>query len=386
MLAVYPARLRARIKRSEGQVRVLMMGCGGIGGVVAANVIEHGYDVVAITHNAAITDAINSRGFQVRENERWRKVRARAWTAIPPDAGLFDFVFLATQPPQVTEAAQSAAPFLRASGAMLCFQNGLCEQYIAPLIGTDRTVGAIVAWGSSMTAPGVYDRTSGGGFVLGRLDGVVDDRFGPLAQLLGTIGPVEITRNLQGARWSKLAINCAISSLGTIGGRRLGRLIRYRFVRRLALEVMTEAVAVARRLKIHLEKISGTVDLEWLALTPADVDGPGSPSLMAKHALLLAVGAKFRRLRSSMLLAIERGREPAVDYLNGEVVRRGAALDVPVPINSRVQELIRDIWQRRRQPSPALLRQLFADSRSDARRMIRSPHRAPIDDDRRAAL
>ncbi len=368
------------------KTRILVMGCGGIGGVIAAHLVEHGHDVVAVTHNPAITDAINTRGYDLREDDRRRTVRGRAWTAIPADAGRFDFVFLATQPPQVVEAAQSAMPFLRSDGAMVCFQNGLCEQYVAPLVGVDATIGAIVAWGSSMTAPGVYDRTSGGGFVLGRLDSANDDRFAPLAQLLGTIGPVDVTHNLQGARWSKLAINCAISSLGTIGGRRLGQLIRYRFVRRLALEVMTEAVTVATRLGIELEKVSGTIDLEWVALTPADVSGPGSPSLMAKHALLLAVGAKFRRLRSSMLLAIERGREPAVDYLTGEVVRRGTALGIPVPINRRVQQTIEAIWHRERQPSPALLREVFASSRADARRAILSRHATAKETDQRAAL
>ena len=111
-----------------------------------------------------------------------------------------------------------------------------------------------------------------------------------------------------GARWSKLAINCAISSLGTVGGERLGVLMRHRFVRRLALEIMTETVLVARALGVRLEKVSGTLDLDWIALTDAERVSAGSPGLVAKHALLLAVGARFRRLRSSMLAAIERGR------------------------------------------------------------------------------
>jgi len=124
-------------------------------------------------------------------------------------------------------------------------------------------------------------------------------------------------------------------------------------------------VAVAQRAGVQLEKVSGTLDLAWISLTPADVSGPGSPSLLAKHALLLAVGAKYRRLRSSMLIAIERGREPAVDFLNGEVVRRGRELDVPVPINRRVQETIGAIWRRERRPSLPLLRELYQASRGE---------------------
>jgi 2-dehydropantoate 2-reductase len=129
---------------------------------------------------------------------------------------------------------------------------------------------------------------------------------------------------------------------------------------------MTETVAVARRCGVRLEKVSGTLDLNWIALTPADVSGPGSPSLLAKHALLLAVGAKYRRLRSSMLIAIERGREPAVDFLNGEVVRRARELDIPVPVNQRIEQLVGAIWRREQRPGLALLRTLYEETRAQA--------------------
>ena len=341
------------------------MGCGGIGGIIASSLVEHGVDTVVVAHNPVIAEAINRRGFILREAQSIRVVPGRALAALPDEPGAFDFVFLATQPPQVVAAAQSAAPHLRPGGAMVCFQNGLCEPYVDEVVGAASVLGAIVVWGGSMAEPGTYDRTSMGGFVLGRLDGDDDARFAPLRTILEPIGTVEVTRNLLGARWSKLAINCAISSLGTIGGERLGELLRHRFVRRLGLEVMTEAVVVARRCGVQLEKVSGTLDLNWIALAPADVGGPGSPSLLAKHAVLLAVGAKYRRLRSSMLIAIERGREPAVDFLNGEVVRRARTFGIPVPINCRVQDYIGAIWRRERQPSLSLLRALYEDSRSE---------------------
>src|SRR5262249_47055413 len=204
-----------------------------------------------------------------------------------PDApGAFDFVFLATQPPQVVAAARSAAPFLHPAGAMVCFQNGLCEPYVDEAIGADRVLGAIVVWGGSMAEPGTYDRTSMGGFVLGRLDGGDDERFAPLRTILAPIGPVEVTRNLLGARWSKLAINCAISSLGTIGGERLGELLRHRFVRRLGLEVMTEAVGVARRCGVPLEEGFRTPRPQRISPNAAGLDGPGPPGPPAQHSLV----------------------------------------------------------------------------------------------------
>jgi 2-dehydropantoate 2-reductase len=340
--------------------KVLLMGCGGIGGIMAAKLLERGHELFVVTHNPAIADAVNRRGLVVREEGRESIVQGRAATVLPAGAGPFDVIFLATQPPQVEEAARTALTALAPQGAMVCFQNGLCEWRVAAIAGAERTLGAIVAWGGSMIEPGVYERTSDGGFVIGRPDGCADGRLDGLRTLLEPIGPVESSNNLRGARWSKLAINCAISSLGTIGGDRLGALLRHRFVRRLALELMTEAVEVARTRQVRLEKISGTIDLEWVALTDAERQASGSPSLIAKHALLLAVGAKYRRLRSSMLQAIERGREPAVDYLNGEVVAGARSHGTAAPVNQYVVELIHAIARREAQPGLPLLRRLYA--------------------------
>ena len=103
-----------------------------------------------------------------------------------------------------------------------------------------------------------------------------------------------------------------------------------------------EVVAVARAEDVTLEKVSGTLDLEWISLSAADKIAAGSVSLTAKHALLLAVGLRYRRLRSSMLAAIERGRTPAIDFLNGEVVTRGKKHGIPTPFNDKIVDIV---WQ-----------------------------------------
>ncbi len=201
--------------------RFLVMGCGGVGGILAAHLAEAGQDVVAVTTNRAISDAVNARGFQLRGEGAARGVRGRVELEVP--SGAFDYVLLATQPPDVEIAARSALPALAPDGLIVCLQNGLCEDRVAAVAGAERTAGAVVAWGAAMPEPGLYDRTAAGGFTLGRMDGKADERLDELARALEPIGPTEITTNLVGKRWSKLAINCAISSLGTLSGDRLRR-------------------------------------------------------------------------------------------------------------------------------------------------------------------
>ncbi|HEY0189913.1 MAG TPA: 2-dehydropantoate 2-reductase [Kofleriaceae bacterium] len=336
--------------------RVLVMGAGGIGGIVAATLTEVGADVSAVTTNLAICAAVEKSGYRVLDGGEERAVKG----AIGREpSGRYDLVVLATQPPSVEDAARTALPFLADDGEVVVLQNGLCEERVAAIVGAERVIGAIVAWGASMPEPGRYERTAHGGFALGRLRGggggggggkAGDPALRRVVELLEAIGPVSVTQNLRGARWSKLALNCAVSSLGTIAGDRLGPVVRVRRYRRLALEIMTEAVAIARAEGVALEKVSGTLDLDWIALSPVDRAASASVALTAKHALVLAVGLRYRRMRSSMLAAIERGRTPAIDFLNGEITARGAKHGIATPVNAAVVDAVWAI-ARGEQPS-----------------------------------
>jgi 2-dehydropantoate 2-reductase len=348
------------------QPRILVMGAGGIGGIVGATLTEVGSAITVVSTNEKIRAAVDRAGFRIVDDGEERTVRG--WISNAPE-GRYDLCILATQPPNVEDAARTALPHLADDAQVVVLQNGLCEDRIAAIVGPQRVIGAIVTWGASMPEPGRYERTAAGGFQLGRFQLPASaDRESPVPQvdaspsprsrrarrptdaadtdlrrvgeLLEAVGPVTHTLNLRGARWSKLALNCAVSALGTIAGERLGALVRQRKYRRLALEIMTEAVAIARAEDIVLDKVAGTLDLEWIALSDADRVSNGSLSLTAKHALLLAVGLRYRRLRSSMLAAIERGRTPAIDFLNGEIVTRGAKHGIATPFNQRVVDAV----------------------------------------------
>lgn len=328
------------------------MGAGGIGGIVASTLMEVGSAVTAVSTNEQIRAAVDKAGFRVTDDGEERVVRG--WVSPAPE-GKYDLAILATQPPNVEDAARTALPHLVDDARVVVLQNGLCEDRVGAIVGPEKVVGAIVAWGASMPEPGRYERTAAGGFQIGRLDGAIDSDLRRIGELLEAIGPVMLTKNLRGARWSKLALNCAVSAMGTIAGEKLGTLVRQRRYRRLALEVMTEAVQVAKAEGVALEKVSGTLDLEWIALTEADRSSTLSVSLTAKHALILAVGLRYRRMRSSMLAAIERGRTPAIDFLNGEIVTLGAKHGIATPVNKRIVETVWAIAKGEQKSSRDLL-------------------------------
>ena len=331
--------------------QVLVVGCGAIGATIAVHLAraqECGLEVLA--RNVSERE---SRALRLRDGAE--DIEAEATFVGEALLGRYDYVLLCTRPPQVEAATRSIQSALSPNGRVVVLQNGLCEARVAAIVSAENVIGGIVSFGASASAAGDFERTSRGGFVLGGVTAGVnpieDASLGRLKELLSPIGEVSLTHNLAGARWSKLAINAAISSLGTIGGDTLGRLMRRRVVRRLALEIMSEVTEVARAEGVALEKVAGTLDLPWLALS--DRDRRGSLGMIAKHSVLFVVGLKYRHLRSSMLRAIERGRAPGVEFLNGEIVTRGEAHGIATPYNLAAQEFVLAIAKGERQSSAA---------------------------------
>ena len=358
--------------------RVLVVGTGAIGGTVAGGLLGAGRRVVALSSNPAIAEAVRAKGFRCRDQDATTVARGPIVTGATELDGEFEWIVLATPPDAVVAAALSVEARLAPGGAFVVLQNGLCEDRVSDAlretgsVHADAVLGAIISFGASMPEVGLFERTSEGGFVLGKMNGDRDDpRLESLAALLAPVGGVELAENFPGARWSKLAINCAISTLGTLAGARLGPVMRHQLARRMALEIMTEAVAVARAEGVALEKVSGTLDLDWIALTEDEKQHRASVGLVAKHTLLMAVGARFRNLRSSMLAALERGRTPPVDFINGEIVARAGRLGVDVPVNTVATKLVHTMARGESAPHFARIEELAA--RTDRRNSSRPP-------------
>ena len=379
-------------------MHIAVLGCGAIGGVVAANLSRAGLRVTPITGNAAIAGAIAERGYRVREldGSEWSTAATATPLVCASDAGgdsdgrldPFDVCILATQSTRMAAALESVRPRLVPGAPVVCLQNGLPEDRIAQLVGPERVVGCVVGWGASMKEPGLYTRTSRGGFTIGHCASLAGPPLttdaprpppggadlAAVARLLAPAGAVRVADDLAGVRWSKLAINCCSTTLGVVGGHPLGVLMRHRFCRRLALEVFAEVAAVAKAAGVRMAPVGGTLDIERVAITAGErAQRLGSPSLVLKHSLLLAVGFKFRRLRSSMLYALERGRPPEIDYLNVEVVERGEALGVPTPVNRALVSEVRALFDGRGQPGVETLRRVYRRAITDGQRTSGAP-------------
>ena len=310
-------------------MRIGVIGLGAIGGVTAARLLRAGLDLALGAGRSA--EAIRAHGLRV-EGEG-SVAPPRVGDTLP--GGVYDLILLATRTVDTGRALLPAVPLLAEDGAVVCLQNGLPEEKVAALVGPRRVLGAVIGWSASLRGPGDYVVTGGGKFTLGGTSRRLDDARAVLQHVF----PVEVTQNLAGARWSKLAMNCAMSTLGAVSGLSLGELAARRDFRRLALRVVREVVEAALARGVRLEPVAG--------IQP-DLLGQSFP--LIGHAAIWMAARKRPSQRTGMIARLQDGKPAGVEDLNALVF---------APLNQKLVAMVHEIENGTRQISPRNLPELL---------------------------
>jgi len=323
-----------------------MIGAGAIGSVTAAFIQQYGCDVEIVCNHQETAEKISNQGVRITGVKGEHKIKMKAVAKITDLSESKDLAFIATKATECVTAARDLMPFLNPDSAVVSLQNGICEPALAKVLGKERVIGCVVNWGSSHSGPAELEITSGGEFIVGSLDHRSDERLAPIQRILDTVYPTRISNNILGELYSKLIINSCINSLGVIGGVKLGQLLANKDVRRIFIELMREAMAVAAAMGIAVEP-AGSGKLDFYKL----LKGKTWLAELNRHLTIRIIGFKYRRIKSSSLQFIERGRRTEVDFLNGYICDRGREYDVPTPFNDAVRTMVREIENGKRQMS-----------------------------------
>ena len=124
--------------------RVLLLGCGAVGGVIAGGLLRAGRPLSIVTHNDEIAQAINRDGLRLTTPEGQWTLPATAHVCLGDARGPFDAVYLAMKATAVEQAAQAVGGRLSAEGYVVTLQNGVVEDRVGDVLGRDRVVGALV--------------------------------------------------------------------------------------------------------------------------------------------------------------------------------------------------------------------------------------------------
>ena len=334
----------------KNDLKVALVGAGAIGGVTGAKMTRAGWDVQIVCNRPEAVVRAQAPGFHLFGIGGEAHVPVRAVSTVEELEGPLDVAFVATKAAEAPVAAESLLPRLKPDGVLVSLQNGICEEALAEVVGAERIVGCVVGWGATLHGPGRMEVTSEGEFVVGRLNGVTDSRLETVRDMLAAAAPARISANIIGELYSKLIVNSCINSLGVIAGVPLGQLLAVRKIREVFLAIMSEAVAVADAMGLTVPP-GGNGKLDYRRF----LGNPGFWGDLRRHLTIRAIGFKYRRIRSSSLQSLERGRKTEVDYLNGYICRQGRRHDVPTPVNDAVVAMIHQIEDGKRPVSMANL-------------------------------
>jgi 2-dehydropantoate 2-reductase len=183
-------------------VRYLVLGCGAIGGTVAAGLARDGHDVLVADADPDVVTAVNERGLRITGPVEEFTVRVPAVLASDLPEAIEAPVLLAVKSHHTAAAAAALAGRVRGDGYVVSLQNGLNAQVIAEAVGQGRVVEAFVNFGADVTEPGVVLRGNRGTFVIGEIDGSMTAR---VAALTADIADAQPTANVLGYLWAKQA-------------------------------------------------------------------------------------------------------------------------------------------------------------------------------------
>ena len=328
---------------------VLVVGPGAIGLLVGARLADAGHDVVLAARDAAGAKAL--AGGIAAKGPDGSTVRARVPAiARPKDlTGAPRMMVLATKCADAEGALRAWLPALGDDAPVVAMQNGVLGDVLQPVAG-DRYVECTVSLPATLEGPGRSVQTGPGGLHIGPWPraGPRDDpkAYRAVAEVLADVVPVAGSGNMQGVKWTKLAINSCITSLGVLTGLELGALLQRRDARQAFLRVCEEAYAAGTADGVRFEALSG--------FRP----GLFGRRLPGRDALVRLVGARYRRHRSSSLQSLERGRRTEVDWLSGHIVATARRHGLDAPVNAAVVELVHAIEGGRTAPGPGHLASL----------------------------
>jgi len=299
-------------------MKIVIMGAGAMGSLFGGLLALSEEEVWLVDIRQEQADAIRSTGLTIEEKGKKQTIRVNA-TSDAASVGKADLIIFFVKAYHTEKASSDALVLQKKSTVFLTLQNGLGnEEAICKQVDPREVILGVTNHGATFLGPGRIRHAGRGKTYVGELDGTRTDRVTRIAQVFTKAGiETEISSNIQTLVWNKLFINVGINAVAALTGLKNGRLLDYPETLRLMEALVSEAVAVARKKGIPIE---------------------GNPFETVK-----AVAEATRENRCSMGQDFDNRRKTEIDAINGAVVRGAERLNMSVPYNQMITDLIKVI-------------------------------------------
>jgi Asp-tRNA(Asn)/Glu-tRNA(Gln) amidotransferase A subunit family amidase/ketopantoate reductase len=299
-------------------VRYVVVGCGAIGGTVAACLARDGHDVLVSDPDPAVVAAVGAAGLRVEGPAGSFTVAVRA--AAPDDLPerLDGPVLVAVRAPQLAAAAAILAGRLRGAGYAVCLRHGLDAGILAAAVGPGRVAAAYADLDATEVAPGTVRAGGRTTLLVGELENLDNERGRLLASHLPH---ARLTGRILGCLWTGLTQD-AVLAAASLSDQPLAEVLADPRYRPLLLALAAEVLA---RAPVPPEPVGGfdpgdlPGSLESLAHASRTSPNPHAEAyldLAVRHrpsevpAMLAGRGGVLTGRLIELVQAIEQGRRP----------------------------------------------------------------------------
>jgi len=313
-------------EKAQTPKRIVIIGCGAIGGTFAAHLAKSPAEVTVVDLSEPIQEAVKANGLRITHADGQEE-------SVPVDIrGAFegieqpDVVFFFVKTVHNAAAARDAAALIGPQTIVATVQNGMGHgDVLSSIVPADRLVVGVTSEGANMLTPGHVSHYSQGATKLGLWR--EESPIGPaevVADLLNSAGLNAVaTSNTQNAIWTKLAMNAAYASVSALTRLSMECLGDSPELWRLCEQVVREnvTVAIANGASVDVEEVLGMANRLHAGIKK---DG-------------IIAG------KASMLLDVEARRPTEVDAFNGAILKAADRSGVEAPLNTILFALIKGL-------------------------------------------
>ena len=264
----------------------------------------------------SFVDVVNTKGLYLETLQFQETVHVEASTELSAVRGA-DIVLFCVKTTDTAATARELAPLLESNSVVVSLQNGVDNAEQIRATADLDAVGAVVYVAAAAKAPGHIQHFGRGDLVIGP----EAERTQRLAAQFVRCGvPCRVSNNIEGELWTKFVINCALNAVSALGQAKYGRIAESTDARKLLELIVDEMLAVAHASHLVL---------------------PGMEDRAAAQEGVMKIATQMSEQFSSTGQDLNRGKRTEIDSLNGYIVRRGAELGVPTPVNHALYTLVK---------------------------------------------
>lgn len=304
-------------------MRVVIVGAGAVGSILAAHLVRGGLDVTLVARGKRAAQ-LRGQGLRIQGLD----VLSVPVHVVDDPAQIRDAEVLAIATKSYDTATALESVRHLSVGHAMGLQNGVYkDEQVAGIFGVEKTLGAVAAFGGELQADGAVNWTVYEHLCIGVLPSGESASVDAIGAAFNSAGfRTVVSRKVQSIEWSKYVVFVGLLPLAALARLETHRMLRDPDLARIAVMLYKEMGQLAAALGIPLEDHGAMARIKTIIGLEVD---EAVQSLQQSGVALAARGATGHKV--STLQDIEHGRRMEIEEIMGYAVSKAAQAGLRLP-------------------------------------------------------